>query len=332
MVHNYFLCTRGIRGKQFTNSPGECTYLKVPEGKLPAPSHAIAAEVWTKEVYKQAVWGKDERDTKRDRGDLLVFVHGYNNGPNEVLERHERLKKDLAAVGYKGEVIAFIWPSSNRTLAYLPDRHAAKRTAMELVDGGIALLAKMQSADCTVNVHLLGHSTGAYVIREAFDDADDCKLEDNAWHVGQIVFIAGDVSSNSMRSNNGSSASLYRHCTRLTNYFSGRDSVLKLSNAKRVGISPRVGRVGLPEKVPGKAVDVDCTGYFRELEDNEAVRARDQVAEIGSFQHSWYIGNRLFIRDLFEVIKGDLDRESIPTRRVDTGGNLHLHAAQEHEA
>jgi esterase/lipase superfamily enzyme len=181
-----------------------------------------------------------------------------------------------------------------------------------------------QTPDCCINVHLLGHSTGAYVIREAFDDADDTEMNNAAWMVSQIALIGADVSSSSMTADSDSSQSLYRHCTRLTNYSNRGDSVLKLSNIKRVGLAPRVGRVGLPENHPDKAADVDCSDYFSQLNSDDAIKVADQRESIGSFDHSWHIGNRVFAADLFETLRGDLDRAVIPTRRQD-GGRLKLH-------
>ena len=99
----------------------------------------------------------------------------------------------------------------------------------------------------------------------------------------------------------------------MTNYYNKYDSVLKLSNAKRIGVAPRVGRVGLPANAPGKAVDIDCSEYFQQLSTDKAIQDKDQLARFGSFDHSWYIGNMVFAADLFETLKGDLDRAVIPS-------------------
>jgi hypothetical protein len=170
----------------------------------------------------------------------------------------------------------------------------------------------MQADDCQINVHVLGHSTGAYVIREAFDDADDRPgVAQNNWTVSQLAFISGDVSSDSMSADNPTTESLYRHCVRMTNYTNHFDSVLKISNAKRVGLAPRVGRVGLPADVPAKAVDVDCSDYFATLNPDPDA--------IGSFDHSWQFADPVFAQDLFETIAGNIDRTVIPTREVRNG-------------
>jgi pimeloyl-ACP methyl ester carboxylesterase len=324
----FVMCTRRVRSGRFIAEPGPVKYLLVPENELPKPAHAVregGEELWFNRLKKAASWGIDSRDPqgKRPRGDLLVFVHGYNNDQKTVMARHRRLKRDLAAAGFRGEVMSFDWPSANMALNYLEDRHDAKQTALQLVTAGIRVLSEQQEPDCAINVHLLGHSTGAYVIREAFDDADDAKLPNTGWMASQVVFIGADVSSDSLRTGSDSSASLYRHCVRLTNYSSQYDSVLKLSNVKRAGMAPRAGRVGLPPDAPEKAVDVDCTEYFGLLRDDAAVKEKDQAEVIGAFDHSWHIGNQVFARDLFETLRGDLDRHILPTR-YSVNGKLKL--------
>lgn len=320
MSEDFVMCARAVKGGQFISEPGKSLYLLVPqESPAPLPEHKKNPGEWVKKLRQSSVWGPDSRDPQKDRGDILVFIHGYNNSQETVMQRHRQLKLDLQAIGYKGAVMSFDWPSANSAMNYLEDRHDAKICAMQLVTDGIRLLAKEQGPGCVINIHLLGHSMGAYVIREAFDDADDTHMEQASWMVSQIAFIGGDISSESLAQGNPSTEAIYRHCARFTNYSNGADSVLKLSNAKRVGVAPRVGRAGLPENIPPKAVNVDCTDYFQLLEADKAIRDADQKAEIGTFDHSWHIGNRIFTRDLFETLKGDLDRRLLPTRYVLSG-------------
>lgn len=325
MPAHFVMCARAVKNGAFIPEPGPSQFLLVPEGEAPSPKHAVAKpDLWFKKLRRASVWGQDARDRAMERGDLLVFVHGFNNDQQLVMDRHAQLRRDLMMAGYKGEVLSFDWPSNDKALNYLEDRHDAKVTAMQLVTDGIRALSAQQRPDCTINIHLLGHSTGAYVIREAFDDADDSRLANNGWAVSQIVFIAGDISSSSMAQGDSSTDSLYRHCARITNYSNLYDSVLKLSNAKRLGVAPRAGRVGLPAGVSTKAVNVDCTEYFALLNSNEEVKTADQSAVLGSFDHSWHIGNQVFARDLFQTLRGDLDRAVIPTRSVDADGKLKL--------
>ena len=325
MSDRFVMCARAVEDGCFTAEPGPSLFLLVPEGESPSPKHAVKkTDQWFKKLRKAATWGKDSRDRSLDRGDLLIFVHGYNNDQDIVMDRHAQLKTDLGAAGFKGEVLSFDWPSDDKALNYVEDRHDAKRTAMQLVTDGIRALAEQQTPDCTINIHLLGHSTGVYVIREAFDDADDARLANNAWAVSQVVFIGGDISSSSMSEGNDTTDSLYRHCVRLTNYSNLYDSVLKLSNAKRLGVAARVGRIGLPGDAPSKAVNIDCSDYFAALSSSTEIKQADQGTVFGSFDHSWHIGNWIFARDLFETLIGDVDRSVIPTRTAGTDGKLKL--------
>ncbi|MFV5348600.1 alpha/beta hydrolase [Acinetobacter soli] len=317
MKHRYIMCSRKVEGKLFIPEPGETLYLKVPSGKDPLPEHAIEAKSWFNEVQKASVWGRDSKDPTYARGDILFFVHGYNNDQKtEVMLRHDQLNMDLEEVGFKGVLVSYDWPSDNKAIAYLEDRHDAKKTAMQLVTDAIAILAERQQPGCHINIHLLAHSMGALVVREAFDDADDCKLQNNSWMISQLIFLAGDVSSDSMSAFNPTSESIYRHCIRLTNYSNLYDSVLKLSSGKRVGLAPRVGRVGLPENAPvDKAVNVDCSEYYNLMMNDKEIYERDQKVIIGYESHSWFIGNKKFTRDLFETLIGDYDRSVIAARR-----------------
>ena len=324
MSDDFVMCARAVKSGKFISEPGKSTYLLVPDKvKVPLPEHKISVGEWVKKLRESAIWRTSANDPDpnrgKARGDILVFIHGYNNDQEIVMKRHRQLKNDLAAVGYKGVVMSFDWPSAESALNYLEDRHDAKITALQLVTDGIRILSREQGPDCMINIHLLGHSTGAYVIREAFDDADDANLTQASWMVSQIAFIGGDVSSGSLEQANAGSEALYRHCIRFTNYSNSLDSVLKLSNAKRLGMAPRAGRVGLPGNIPEKAVNVDCSDYFQKLEADKAIRKSDQKAELGSFDHSWHIGNQIFSRDLFELLKGDLDRYQFPTRELKSG-------------
>lgn len=321
-MQDYVMSVRAVRAGAFVADVGPTRFLVVPPGTMPAPSHSISASRWYKAVRTDAVW---QNAAGEDRGDILIVVHGYNMSEAEVMQRHRRLRDDLLQLGYKGVVVSFDWPSDDKALAYLPDRHRAKMTAMQLVSDGIDYLAARQTPDCTINVHLLGHSTGAYVIREAFDDADDTFFQNQGWAVSQVAFAAGDVSSASMSQEDSGAEAVFRHAVRVTNYSSRHDQALDLSNVKRLGMAPRVGRVGLPSDAPATAVNVDCTQYYEALTaDGSTWVATDQPnGFVGMQSHSWYFGNRVFTADLFAVLIGT-DRQVMRTRQSGPGGALQL--------
>jgi esterase/lipase superfamily enzyme len=321
-MNDFVMTVRAVQDGRFMADIGPTQYLCVPETDEPSPSHSVSAQEWFDKVRSAAVW---VNKNGAPRGDILFIVHGYNMSEVEIMQRHRRIRDDLFAEAFKGVVVSFDWPSDNKTLAYLPDRHRAKMTAFQLVSDGIRYLSANQRPDCTINVHILGHSTGAYVIREAFDDADDTGLTNASWNVSQILFAAGDVSSISMSSDDSGAESVYRHCVRLTNYFSRHDEALDLSNVKRLGIKPRVGRIGLPSNLPPSALDVDCTSYYEALTaDDSSLLATDSPnGFVGLQSHSWYFGNKVFTKDLFNTLIG-INRTTMETRAISEDGTIKL--------
>ena len=85
---------------------------------------------------------------------------------------------------------------------------------------------------------------------------------------------------------------------------------------ERLGISPRVGRVGLPANAPSKAVNVNVGDYY------DANRA--DFAHVPNSDHAFYFYDPTMLRDIHDTLKGELDRNVIPTRRLDSAGRLYL--------
>jgi pimeloyl-ACP methyl ester carboxylesterase len=311
---DYMFSARNLQAGDFGTNPGPTKFLEIPAtATSPHPTHAIPRRDWFARVMAEAQTATTP--TGQPVGDVLIYVHGFNNSPATVLERHRAIRAGLAAHGYRGAIVSYDWPSATSALNYLEDRTDAKTTALRLVTDGIAPFSRLVQQDCAISVHILAHSMGAFVLREAFDDADDRPaVAATGWTVSQVMFCAADVSAESMGAT-PTSSSLYRHCVRLTNYSNPYDSILSLSGAKRVGVSPRVGRVGLPATAPGKAVNVDVGDYY------DAHRA--DFAGIPNADHAWFFFDPTFLKDVLFTMQGDLDRHVIPTRR-NAGGVLSL--------
>lgn len=319
MAFDYVISARRINSKknQFEPEPGALTFLKIPrQAPVPTPEHRASTQA-AKQAWLSDVRALADREPNplsvSPAGDVLVFIHGYNNDLEIIMQRQRQLAKDLHDEGWRGVVIGFDWPSDDSTLNYLEDRQDASKTALELVRG-IKVLQQGQDQGCVTNVHLIGHSTGAYVIMEAMAQAEkDGELFRSGWRIGQVAFIGGDVASSSLGLDSQWSAPLFNRIMRLTNYANPFDSVLAVSNAKRLGTAPRAGRVGLPSNSHPKAVNVHCGAYFQRLNPQEQTF-------FGTFNHSWHIGNRVFARDLAMTLEGAIDRHALPTRVRDEHG------------
>ncbi|MGB8896044.1 MAG: alpha/beta hydrolase [Pseudolabrys sp.] len=321
---DYVITSRQVIGNTFEvapdATPGPIRFLRVPRNvAVPTPDlatkNARDLNDWVREVRTLAD-GDPNPHSISVAGDVLIFIHGYNNSLQLVMQRQRQLAADLGSKDWKGLVVSFDWPSGDQTLAYWEDRSVAAATALRLVSKGITLLAKNQNDGCATNVHLLAHSTGAYVVMEAFAQAEkDGALYKSAWRVSQVAFISADVASASLSIADDWSAPLFKRLVRLTNYSNGWDAVLAASNAKRLGVEPRAGRVGLPDNARPKAVNVDCTNYFAGLRPAQNAFASQEL----TFSHSWQFGDPLFALDLAMTLEGAADRNVIPTRAIANG-------------
>jgi esterase/lipase superfamily enzyme len=327
MTNNrYIICTRDqdANGKLGTE-PGETQFLIVPPNQTSySAANSVSKSNWKDAVISAASRPSPDIDTGMT-GDILLFVHGYNNSLEEIVRRTDLLQTTLTDEGWRGQVVAFDWPCENNTLNYLEDRFDASAVAGRLVTEVLPMLVSAQAMrqpngqpKCTINIHLLGHSTGAFVVMEAFSLA--IKKGENYrsdFRIGQVGFIAADVSARSL--DEDQKEPLFDRLTRLTNYSNGYDAVLAVSNAKRLGVSPRAGRVGLNAAHHPKAVNVDTTQYFETLDPHTA-------QYVGTFCHSWHIGDPLWARDFAMTLDGRIDRRYIPTR-TQIDGDLALNCS-----
>jgi len=312
-MSNFLICTRNIKGqgptKEFGDEPGPAGFLVVPDDAT--DYHPDDRERSDKTWLARLLEG-------RELEEILVFIHGCNMDRDVTLERHKILKKGLQDRGWKGELVTFAWPSKKHTLLYWEDRFDALDVCHQLVTKCIKLLNDQMSNGCKIRVNVLAHSTGALIVRESFRISHVAlNNEDAVWAVGQMVFAAGDVSSGSMEGT--MSDDIYRHCGRITNYFSNHDTALAVAGAKRLGFGNRVGRVGLPLGSPDKAVDVNCSDCYQQHE--AELKAAVIHAELS---HAWYFWSPQFLDDLLYTLRGDLDRNVIPTRSEDSKGEFWL--------
>jgi len=302
------ICTRNViihensKNTEFGNEPGKASFLEVPDDATSfLPSHQLKDE---------QVWLNQLLDNNPNAKDILIYIHGYNMSNADVMKRHKILKAGLQRNGWDGELVTFAWPSGTNPVLYWEDRFDAMNVAFELVRSGIKFLVDRINAGCNLNVHVIAHSTGALIARESFYYADKTEgTSKSNWSAGQIVFIAGDVSSKSMHGEQ--SDPLYNHSKRFTNYFSNHDSILSISDGKRLGFENRVGRVGLPVDSSDHSLDVNCSDYYLQ---NKTMLDDAMGDDPAKHPHSWYFWSEMFLQDLVYTLKGELDRNAIPTR------------------
>ena len=297
----------------FQMSPRRAIFFELPSSANDMKyAHRISKSKWTKAILKEKM---GETSNPSTEGDIVFYLHGFNNSQATVLKRHCKIKKGLEKQGFDGAVVSFDWPSADSALNYLEDREDAKLSAFRFVRDDIETFSTFQQPDCHIDLHVLAHSMGFYVVGEAFDDADDrARIADCSWAVSQVMLMAANLPVDSLSKGNPKSLSLDRHCARLTNYSNPLEDVLSISLVKRLAVATRAGRTGMEAPEHPKGVDIYCGNRFRDGKHGSSIRAG----------HTWYFDDPVVMEDIYHTICGRLDRHEIPTRAFTDRGNLGL--------
>ena len=262
---------------------------------------------WVKAVIGQFPASQKLANGVRTRaGDVLFLVHGFNVGHQAACAFHVKCETALRAQGWNGLLISYDWPSDGLVFAYLPDRFNARAAASALVTSGIALLEQTQKQDCAINVHVMAHSMGAFVVQQAFVwSYQDVPA---GWNVGQVLLAAADVDQSVFSAGQLTAQSFDQHSARLTAYCNSYDKALLVANAKRLDLAPRMGRVGLPDDSPPMMCEVDCSALFEKAYPGLV----DDLSPVTT--HCFYFDQQEFWQDVVLTLGGGMDRSVIPTR------------------
>ena len=95
MPFDYLISARLLQGDSFVAKPGTVHFIKVPRGStLYDASHVIPVKTWVAEVQGLAD-GDENPNSISPTGDVLIFVHGFNNEMKEVIARTDDLRTNL---------------------------------------------------------------------------------------------------------------------------------------------------------------------------------------------------------------------------------------------
>jgi esterase/lipase superfamily enzyme len=207
---------------------------------------------------------------------ILIFIHGFNNQPEEtVFPRVAQLQRlfDDQAPGLI-QVVAFIWPcrpvggTGELIRSYYSDQMAADdsdtacaRALARLQDWQLENV--QNDAPCRKRIHVLAHSMGNRVLRGAVKRwGDDLLGRGPALMFRNLFLIAADLENRTLeRGHEGES--LVAAARSVVVYFSSDDLALRASkgaNASLRSVSRRLGHTGPYDmtKVPANVYSVDC--------------------------------------------------------------------------
>ena len=200
---------------------------------------------------------------------VLLFVHGFNVGFDEAIQRSAQLKSDLR---YDGPIIAFCWPSMKFTTASLPlvprlYARAEKNVARTKRHLQILLDELCHSLEPSL-IHLLAHSMGNRVLTDALSKLSipaDSKF-------ATVILAAPDIRASHFRS---IAAAIAASAETVTLYASSKDRALQA--ARIVSGYRRAGEGGRYVIVSPGIDSVDATAARTDLHGHGYVTNSSQV-------------------------------------------------------
>jgi esterase/lipase superfamily enzyme len=118
--------------------------------------------------------------------DVLIYVHGFNQTFESAVLDAARLSD---GVRFRGETLAFSWPSKAKLLDYGYDRESAmwSRDALEQVFAGL------MASPTTGRIHVVAHSIGTMLTMEALRQIYARQGAAASERIASVVFASPDI-------------------------------------------------------------------------------------------------------------------------------------------
>ncbi len=255
------------------------------------------------------------RQDMLQKGDALIFVHGYDHTFREAAGRAAQLQQWLAAGGKDMTVLLFSWPSAGAGVGrrtYADDRRRAEASGAAL---GRAILKATdfirntpRAERCDGRIHLLCHSMGNWAIRGAVQAMRTFVGDNIPPLLDEVILTAADEDDDTVQARH-KIAPLLRGCRRLTVYYNHQDLALKASDYA-MGNPDRLGRSGPRRKadLSDKVAVVNVAPKIIWESKGANAWAADPTG------HQYFRNNARVRQDMVEVLNGKLDEEFLEKR------------------
>lgn len=249
-----------------------------------------------------------------NKADLVLLLHGYACDMPTALSNAAELKTKWAPAARPLETAVFAWPSDGVIvpfLSYASDRDDARSSAKAVARALLRLLEYLGGLDrrewCNGSIHLVAHSMGNYVLRNALQALISEKGGRTLPRVFKNIFMMAADEDNDAFEHQDKLARLPELAEAVHVYFAGNDGALTISDVSK-GNPDRLGTTGprTLTSLPQKVTLVDCADVSYTAPDLDV-------------RHQYYRKRQEVIADIRAVIAGTpaeriAGREWVPSR------------------
>jgi esterase/lipase superfamily enzyme len=248
---------------------------------------------------------------KENKADLLMLMHGYACTVEDALSNAAQLKIHWAPEDKVLESAVFSWPTNGRMvpiLDYASDRDDARLSAKAVARSLLRLMDYLRSVDrpdwCDADFHLVAHSMGNYLLRNALQALlSDIGERPLPRLFKNIFLMAADEDADAFE-DPAKLARLPELAEAVHVYFARNDLALTISD-KTKARPDRLGSTGprTLTALPHKVTLIDCTDV------SETPSATDA-------RHQYYRRRDEVIADVRQVIAGKAPEDVVGRRWI----------------
>jgi len=278
------------------------------------PGVTVADEDARKVLGSDSVFEALRQRLIDNKADLLLLLHGYACTFQDALSNAAELKTLWSTSSRPLETAVFSWPANGTVtpwLDYASDRDDARSSAKAVARALQRLLSYLRELDredwCNANIHLVAHSMGNYVLRNALQAMLSDVGERPLPRILKTVFLmAADEDSDTFEDPK-KLARLPELAESVLVYFARNDQALTISDVTK-GNPDRLGATGprTLTSLPQKVTLIDCTDV-------------SETKPITDARHQYYRKRTEVLADVRQVLAGKrpeevTGREWIPAR------------------
>lgn len=253
----------------------------------------------TKDLYQPAKRFAElvnEKLKQSERKDIYIYVHGYK----VVFENPVLVATELwHFLGYDGVFIAYAWPSTPKTLAYVSDAETAALSS-HFLQIFMQYLAEETEAE---NIHIVGYSAGTRVVISALaqlamlNTNQDKAAIQRKLKIGHVILTASDFDRQlfGIQLDKG----LLKIPKTLTVYVSESDSALGFS--KWLFGRERLGQMWKGRKLPDIAAK-----YLRKRQELIFIDVTDAESAATGNGHAYFRKSPWISSDILMTLMHDL--------------------------
>lgn len=229
---------------------------------------------------------KNLKDYKN--GDIIIFIHGYNNNIDDAVLRTAQISYDLESVSDKNFIpMTYSWASKDDVKKYLADYDIAEWSVPHLKE----FLIDVHSNAKNRNINVIVHSMGNKVFTKALDELH---RENKNIKLNQVILAAPDIDAKVFMDN--IVPSIKSITNRTTIYLSNKDKTMMLSESIRTR-EPRLGR-------GDKELKELLLLQRWEKEKINLINASNTDFSLWGLNHSYFAEIESVIFDISNAIKG----------------------------